>query len=176
MKIVLCTPLYPPDIAEPAPYIKDLATRLSKSHEVTIVTYGRLPEKIPGVSIVAVDKRQPVIPRLRAYWSALRHSVKEDAQVVYAENGASVELPASFISSHLIFHIGDEKAHGRTKQNPLRYLLEKLVCLRARAGLKGSPLHRPEIIPFEKLPVLAAYEASWQSHMTQVNDALSHAK
>ncbi len=175
MKIVLATPLYPPDIAEPAPYIKELAKRLSTLHEVTIVTYGRLPEKIPGVSIVAVDKRQPIIPRLRAYWSALRRAAK-DAHVVYAENGASVELPVFFISSHLIFHIGDKKAHGRTKHNLLRYLLEKLVCTRARTVLKGSPLPRPEIIPFEKPPALDAYEASWQSHMTQVTDALSHAK
>src|SRR3989344_9051256 len=41
MKIVLATALYPPDIAPPAPYVKELATRLAANHEVTIVTYGR---------------------------------------------------------------------------------------------------------------------------------------
>lgn len=174
MKIVLATPLYPPDTAEPAPYIKELATRLSKLHEVTIVTYGRLPEQIPGVSIVAVDKRQQLIPRLTSYWKALRRAIK-NAQILYAENGASVELPVFLVAGRLIFHIGDKRAHGRTKYNPLRYLLEKLVSARAQAVIKGNPLSRPEIIPFEKPPSFDAYQASWQSHMTEINNALSHA-
>lgn len=180
MKIVLASALYPPDIAQPAPYIKELAARLSKKHEVVVVTYGRLPEKIPGVRIVAVDKRQPLPLRLLrfflALWSATRRT-----HVLYIENGPSVELPAALVvlltRKPLIVHLGDSSAHRRAAHSPLFHFLEEFTCKRAQKVFEELPALRPEILPLEEEPgqALAAYERSWQSHLQTIDSLLLHA-
>ena len=60
MKIVLATPLYPPD-TEPTALYCELAKRLGqeKHHQVTIVTYGA-PRTNTWVAIIAVDKNKPL--------------------------------------------------------------------------------------------------------------------
>ncbi|HVW71641.1 MAG TPA: hypothetical protein VHB93_00630 [Candidatus Paceibacterota bacterium] len=177
MKVVIATPLYPPDIAEPAPYVKALATRLSKSHEVTIVAYGRLPEPVPGVTIVAVAKDRPLIERLFSYTHALRRAAK-DADVVIAENGASVELPAVLMAlttrTPFVLHIGDTAAHAVAEQNLGRYLIEQIARAHARAVIEDRPLARPEVIPFLPAPVAeeTLYEESWQRHLSVLNQYL----
>ncbi len=180
MKIVIATPLYPPEIAEPAPYIKELAKRLAELHEVTIVAYARLPEKVPGVSIVVIDKRRPLPLRLLSYMQALWQAAKH-ADVVYVENGASVELPAGLISFFrkrlLIVHIGDRTAHERARTHVLLRNIERFTLARAARVIREMPATRPEILPFEPFPTeqFTAYEKSWEAHLRILQDAFNHA-
>lgn len=170
MRLVICTPLYPPDIAEPAPYVKELAKRLAKECAVTIVTYGRLPEQVEGVQIVAVDKRRSLLPRLfsytRALWSAAR-----DADCIYLQNGPSVELPAAlvltFLRKKLVVHIGDRAAHEYAQKKFWRRALESWTFGKAEKIITESPLPRPEILPLEERPdtALAQWEQSWTEHI-----------
>ncbi len=179
MRILLATPLYPPDIAEPAPYVKELAKRLSKEHIVTIVAYGTLPEKIQGVRIIAVNKRRPLLLRLLAYTTALVRASR-DADLIYAENGASVELPAGLVAlitgRPLVIHIGDKDAHERAARNKLYFFIEKFAILRAQRTIIETPMKRPEILPLEPRPdaALAAYEASWSMHFNSLNTIFAH--
>lgn len=181
MKIVLATPLYPPEIAEPAPYIKELAKRLSALHEVTIIAYARLPEKVPGVRIIAIDKRQPLFIRLIAYFFALLRAARR-ADIVYAMNGASVELPVAIASlvtaGTLIIRIGDAAAHERARRNWRTGSIEQFTFSRARRVVIDAPRSRPEIMPLEAYPKeeFAAYEASWQAHLHTLEDIFNHAK
>lgn len=181
MKIVLATPLYPPDIAEPAPYIKELARRLAeRGHAITVLTYGRLPERISGVRIIAVDNHRPLIIRLmsftRALWRALR-----DADIVYAQNGASVELPLVLVSflvrKPCIIRIGDERAMGHATRNALLGMIHRLARSRARAIITDTPMPRPEVLPFVPAPIQAqqTYEASWGEHTKKLLDIFNHA-
>ena len=180
MRIVLATPLYPPEIAEPAPYIKELAKRLAKSHEVTIVAYARLPEDVPGARIIAVDKYLPLFLRLPRYFFSLLQAARS-ADVVYAVNGASVELPAAlvslFSSSPLIIRIGDRAAHERAQNNIVAGLIERFAFSRARDVIEDAPKVRPEIIPFEPYPAeqFAAYEQSWDAHLRTLEKLFTHA-
>lgn len=180
MRIVLATPLYPPEIAEPAPYIKELAKRLAESHDVVIVAYTRLPEKVPGVKIIAIDKRRPLLLRLFAYFRALRRAAKR-ADVIYAENGAAIELPAGLVSLFgkrpLILHIGDPAAHERARTNFGLRSIERFVRSRAREIIADSPLPKPEILPLEPSPVdeLAAFERSWSAHLEKLEEIFDHA-
>lgn len=180
MRIVLATPLYPPEIAEPAPYIKELAKRLARLHKVTIVAYTRLPENVPGVTIVAVDKRKPLPLRLLAYFFALRKAAK-DADVIYAENGASIELPAGFVSlfikQPLIVHVGDQAAHTRAQTNLVLKSIERFIFSRAQKIITDIPLSKPEILPLEPFPAekIAAYEQSWDMHLHTLENIFNHA-
>jgi hypothetical protein len=181
MKIVIATPLYPPDIAEPAPYVKELAKRLTTQHEITIVAYSHIPEKIPGVRIVAVDKRRPILNRLFSYTRTLLHEARS-TDLIYAENGASVELPLVFISflvrQPIIFHRGDRAAHVRATNRPLLRLIERAAEQSARAIITDMPLPKPEIIPFSKLTPAETekYERSWDEHLALLRKTFTYGK
>ncbi len=179
MKIILAAPLYPPEIAESALYVKELARRLGKEHEITIVTYTHLPEKVPGVRIIAVNKRRPLLVRLFLYTIALARASR-DADVIYAQNGASVELPALLVAMirrrPLIIHLGDETAHRRAAQSALLRNIEHFALRRACTIITDIPMKRPEILPFEPIPAaeFTAYCTSWDTHIRTLNNALSH--
>ncbi len=179
MRIVVATPLYPPDIAQPAPYVKEFATRKAAQHMVTIVTYGHLPEQVPGVRIIAVSKLQPLFLRLLAYTLALWKEVRK-ADIIYVQNGASTELPAGIISiltgKPLIFHIEDKAAHERAQKQFVLGVIELFVTRHARRMVLSHPDSRPEILPFVPPPTAAMelYEQSWKRHLTELDLLLTH--
>lgn len=180
MKIVIATPLYPPDTAFQATYVKELATRLSKKHSVTIVTYGHLPELIENVHIRAVDKRYPLPVRLILFFILLFKSTWS-AHVLYVQNGASVELPAVIVSMllrrPLLLGISDAEAHERASHTKARTQMEKRVARRAVAIMRDFPSARPEILPFGSYPKeeMLRWDAVWQSHLAAVERAYTHA-
>jgi hypothetical protein len=49
MKIVIATPIYPPELGGPATYTKELATRLANIHDITIVAFTNAPQPVSGV-------------------------------------------------------------------------------------------------------------------------------
>lgn len=179
MRIVLATPLYPPEIAEPAPYIKELAKRLSVNNTVTVVAYTHLPETVANVRIIAVDKRRPLPLRLVLYFFALLRAIRH-ADVVYAMNGASVEFPVSlatlFTNRPLIFYIGDVAAHERAKHSDVLRLIERFAFARAKNVLTDTPQARPEVMPFQPFPTgeMEAYARSWDAHVRILEDSFSH--
>jgi glycosyltransferase involved in cell wall biosynthesis len=88
MKIVIATPLYPPEIETLASYVKELATRLKEYHEITIVAYASTAEEIPGVKLITISKRQPLLIRLFMYTFVLLKASKH-ADIIYAQNSAT---------------------------------------------------------------------------------------
>lgn len=179
MKLVLATPLYPPDIAAPASYSKELAEQLSKEAEVTVVTYGRFVEPVAGVRMVTVDKRHRLPVRLARYTRALYREARR-ADVLYTENGPSVELPALIVSfltdTRIVFHLGDPLARERASGSTHLRGLERGLRRRAASVIEDSPLTRPEIIPFQPRPESGerAYAASWQTHLEEVRASIRY--
>lgn len=173
MKIVIATPLYPPDIAEPAPYVKELATRLAHVHTITIVLFGYLPETIPNVTIRSVDKRAWLPLRLWRFTRALWRASKQ-ADVLYIMNGPSVELPATlvtfFTNTPMLVHHGDTDANEWIADKPLLRRIKHMAEKRAIATVATLPPLRPEILPFDPLPphVHTEYEAAWQQHTQEL--------
>lgn len=180
MKIVLATPLYPPDIAEQAHYAKELARRLAKNgHVITVVAFTHIPEKVDGVRIIAVNKRLPRAFRFVAFVNTLVTTART-ADIIYAENGPSVEIPivllSFFVRTPFIFHIGDKEAHERATKNMFLRYFERAICKRARAVITDVPKTRPEVLPFQPTPVAehAAYDASWGEHIASLLKVFSH--
>lgn len=170
MRILIASPLYPPDIAEPAPYSKELARRLGQNHVVTVVTYGDLPEQIPGVTIIHTNKKRPLAIRLMLYTALLlRESLRSD--VLYAVNGASVELPAVITSiltgKRLYAHIGDTGAHMRAQKHLLLRYIEQSFFARTESIVEHRPQPRPEMLPFSPSPIkeMEVFERSWEEHV-----------
>lgn len=180
MKIAIATPFYPPETEEMAVYIKELAERLAERHDVTIVAYARLPEESPRVRIFAVSKRLPLPIRLVLYMIFLFRAVRK-ADVLYAENGASVELPAGIVAAltrrPLFIHVGDKSATARAPMNFFLRHIERFAKKRARTVITDTPMKRPEILPFEPPPIEKekSYCHSWDAHIKKLIDIFTHA-
>ena len=173
MRIVLVTPLYPPDTAPPALYIKELARRLSSAHDVTVLAYTSIPEAIPGVRIHAIQKRNPMVVRLLMFtWSFFK--VTHTADVVCALNGASVELPLRIVLPYrhtpFVFIPIDTIGYTRVEKSPFLRRIHSWLLERARHTEHVIPGERPEILPFEPRPIdaLTAYEKEWSAHIEKL--------
>lgn len=164
MRIVLATPLYPPDIADPAPYTYELAKRLSKNHEVTVITYGRFPEELPGVTVRTVDKRLPTLRRAWGLYKELSR-IASNADVLYLQSGISAEFPALFVRHHarIFWRKSEEPKH----QSILRKVVEFLTKRRAIIVAADPALTKPEILPFEPRPegAFATWERAWDTEI-----------
>jgi len=199
MKILIATPLYPPDIAGHAPYVKELAARLKNEHEISILAYNHIPEKVAGVTIIAIDKHLPLPVRISRYTLALLREARK-ADVVYVQNGASTELPMLIVSkltkTPFVLRLGDtvplENAARNTWHKVLLHaavnaadkvalhenttsITQKLMKKFAPKLLTISrPLARPEILPFAPypLPAFEAYESSWAQHVNNLRTLL----
>jgi hypothetical protein len=171
MNIVLTTALYPPDIAAPASYVKELARKLSHDHTVTIVTYGAIPEDVPNVTIRTVDKRSPVIVRLLKFFFTTLSAAKT-ADILYTQNGASVELPVTLVAlitrKPLVYCFGDAPAHERAKKHFVLNNIEKFLIWKGSHKVTEAPRDKPEVHPLLPKPKheLTIWKDSWDKHVT----------
>lgn len=122
MKIVVATPMYPPEIAEPAPYVKETSRRLSVDHEVTIVAYASTSEKTPGANLITVDKRNPLPIRLLKYTYTL-FCASRDAEIIYVQGGTAAGLPAVIVGRlrniPVVLRFNEDEAWERATQQGL---------------------------------------------------------
>lgn len=112
MKIVLATPIYPPELGGPATYTKEIAARLAGTHEITVVAYTDAPQPVLGTRLIAVSKRYLLPVRLAAYCLALWRATK-GADLIYAQNAVAAGLPAALVSflrrkPYAVKFVGDE--------------------------------------------------------------------
>ena len=172
MRILIATPLYPPEVADAAAYAKELARRLAKDHEITVVAYAHLPEELPEVRVVTIEKRQPRFARLRQFRETLARE-ERGIDAVIAVNGASVELPLILSAKiPLIFCAADRAAYARGG------LLQRHSFARALMVIRDIPPCKPEILPLEPEPTeaLTAWEHAWEAHLARLDSLFTHAK
>lgn len=97
MRILIVTPLYPPDLGALSAYVKNCVKKAKKSQEITVATYGHIPEQLPNVRIICTDKRLPTFVRTLLFtyrlWKASRGQ-----NLLYVSDGASVGVPAVLVS------------------------------------------------------------------------------
>ncbi len=154
MKIIFATPLYPPEIEDPATYVKELAKRMRGMHEIIIAAYASTAEEIPGVTVVTVSKRSPLPARLLRYLLLL-FRVAHGADVIYAQNALAAGLPAVIVGRlrgiPVVLHFAEDeawknatrlrltnksveaflRAHGHNVKTRLRMFLQGFVLRRA---------------------------------------------
>lgn len=97
MRILILTPLYPPDTGRLAVYLKQLAARLAEHSSLRILTYGEFPEALPHVHVSCVSKRLPLVIRIVAFTLRVWREVGE-ADVLYLADGASVGFPSILVA------------------------------------------------------------------------------
>lgn len=132
MKIVLATPLYPPEIGGPATYIKELAYKLKDDHEITIVAYASTSEDIPGTTLLTISKRRPLPVRLIKFTWVLFKAARS-ADVIYVQNAVAAGLPAAIVGLLLrkpvvLKFVGDEAWERATQLRQTTKQLEDFLA------------------------------------------------
>lgn len=181
MKILIVTPLFPPDTAPAAVYTKELASHLAQ-HEVHILLYGNLPEAVPNCSVTTVSKKASSIVRLIHMTRALLKEAK-NADVLLVQNGASVELPVFLFTllakKPIIFMESDGPALERTYKSILSsWVLSKLhqrATVFSRTTEYPWPTPKPIIHPLLPYPEMQTYSHSWKAHLEKVETLMKAA-
>ena len=132
VKIVLATPLFPPEIGGPATYVKELAERLRDTHAITIVAYASTAEKVPGTRLITISKRRLLPLRLLKFTYEL-FKAASDADVLYVQNAVAAGLPAIFVKMLtgkpvVVKFVGDEAWERATQ---LRFTTKQLEAFLA---------------------------------------------
>ena len=169
MKLLLATPIFPPEIGGPATYTKELVHKLRSSHEITILAYADNPEPLPHAKLRLVSKRNPLIVRLTQYFFAAIHEVAR-ADVVYVQNAMAAGLPIALAcmlsrKAFILKFVGDEaweraQQHRKTKKRLEEFLahpeggwkirammrIQKFVLSRAAFVTTPSAYLREELV------------------------------
>ncbi|MCX6786441.1 MAG: glycosyltransferase family 4 protein [Candidatus Kaiserbacteria bacterium] len=157
VKIILATPVFPPEIGGPATYTKELAKRLRDEHEVVIVAYASTSERIDGTTLFTISKRRTLPIRLIKYFLTL-FKASRGADVIYVQNAMAAGFPAVLVG--MIRHIpvvlkfvGDEAWERASQEQRTKKRLEEFLAapeggLRAwiRMALQGFVLRHADIV------------------------------
>ncbi len=184
MRILIVTPLFPPDTAPAALYAKELASHLTQ-HQVHILLYGHLPESVPNCSVTTVSKKASAFVRLLHMTRAVFQEAKK-ADVLLVQNGASVELPVFLFTllrkKPIVFMESDIPALERTQTSKLNSFVHKQISANATVFSHRTenpwPTTKPIIHPLLPYPEteMQSYAQSWRAHLekleTLINTAL----
>lgn len=132
MKILLATPLYPPEIGGPATYTVELTERLRDAHDITIVAYATTSVHIEGAKLVTVSKKRPLPVRLLKYLLVLWRESR-GIDIIYAQNAVASGFPAVIVGllRHIpvvIKFVGDEAWEKATQQKFTTKQLEDFLA------------------------------------------------
>lgn len=175
MKILILSPLFPPDVGDPANYCKELATRLT-GHDVTLLIYGYLPESVTGVTIATIDKRHFLPKRLFEYTKRLQREIK-GADLIIVNNGPSIELPALLVSltkaKSMVLCESDSLASSLAITSRSYKLIHRLFlrhCNRVITLPSQSVYQKPEVLPFVSAAraELEEREVWWAQHIKEL--------
>jgi hypothetical protein len=170
MNILILSPLFPPDTGAPAPYVKTLASKLT-DQKTSILIYGYLPETVPNVEIISIDKRSLLLLRLFKYTKALFQQAKI-ADLVIVNNGPSVELPFFFVSmiKKISFVYLESDALASKNKKFIYRLTSSLLKKRSvlNLNLTDTTLYLPdEVLPFKETDVDKQQKQKiwWTNHL-----------
>lgn len=174
MKTLILSPLFPPDVGDPALYVKELASILPSADTVLLV-YGHLPESVTGVSTKTIDKRNVLPLRLFRFTVALFKTSK-DADLIIINNAPSTELPALilsfFRSPKMLLCVSDPIANTVSGRGfyGLIHLLLRRNCQKVIILPKDQLYKKAEVLPFITFDTSAEAmrQTWWQKHIADI--------
>lgn len=175
MKILITSALFPPDVASPAPYVKELCKRLALGNNVSVLTYGNIPESVTDVKIDTVNKKLPAPLRLTIFTLRLRRAAK-NVDVILVNNAPSTELPlllVGFFYKKKMFLVESDQ---KIVYVGWRKLLHQLATSQVNSAISVDiPGNKPEITPFEDYPKtdLENWDKAWNDHITALTKLIS---
>lgn len=173
MYTLVLSPLFPPDTGAPAPYVKELVTRLGE--RTSVLLYGYLPEAVPTASFIKIDKRRPLPFRLFTFTVRLIKELK-DAERIIINNAPSIELPALiaafFHTKKMILIESDQLAMKASHHGVYHYIHTWFIkrCDKVVVLPTEDHYRKAEILPFNTFDTTKEHnrEQWWQQHLNDL--------
>lgn len=132
MKIILATPVYPPEFGGPATYTKGLALKLRAKHEIVIVAYASTSEIIEGTKLFVASKRRSLPLRIFKFTFNL-FKASRGADVIYVQNAMAAGLPAVLVGMIrgipvVLKFVGDEAWERASQERRTKKRLEEFLA------------------------------------------------
>jgi len=119
MKIIVTTPLYPPEIAEPGPYTKEVSSKLKDKLELVVLTYANFTDNDQSPKIISVPKNLSTPIRLLKYFLKLLQ-ISKNTELIYSQSGVAASFSsvlAGLINKKpVIFRYSEDEAWERSKR------------------------------------------------------------
>lgn len=132
-KILICTPIYPPEIGGPATYTKELSERLSDKYDITILTYGEEGKSpvFPNTELIIIKKSLSMFVRVFLYTFKLLQ-ISEKFEVVYVQNAVAAGFPVAINkilrgTPYILKFVGDEAWEKATQRKETEKFLEDFL-------------------------------------------------
>ncbi len=157
MKIVIATPIYPPEIGGPATYTKEICAHIADKHEITVITYTNSAEAFPHTRLIPVGKGRPLIVRLAVFFVKLFRATK-NTDVIYVQNAMAAGFPVALVSllrgvPFILKFVGDEAWERATQKRLTQKRLEEFLekpeggfRIRLMMSIQGFVLRRAKIV------------------------------
>ncbi len=131
MRILITTPIWPPETGGPATYTKELAQRLKSRYQITILAFADEPEIIDGVRLVSISKKTSLLIRQMRYLKAAM-TLGKKADLRYAQNAMAAGVPsviaARLLNKPLILKfVGDNAWESAFRNGQTKKLLEDFL-------------------------------------------------
>lgn len=184
MKILIATPIYPPEIGGPATYTKEVCERLHDQHSITVMAYTDEREAFPGTKLVTVSKRRPMLVRLIKYFLAVWKESKH-VDVIYVQNAMAAGIPVALVSilrgiPFILKFVGDEAWERATQLRQTSKRLEEFlehpegnIRIRLMMLAQGFALRRAKIVTtpsqYLGLAIMKAYRIDPERVITNYN-------
>ena len=113
MKIVIATPIYPPEVGGPATYTIEIEKQLIQhGHQVTVLTFSNLDNPLLTPQTIVIDKKLSRWRRIFRFGTELYQLAKHH-DVIYVQNAMAAGLPAVLVGlltskPVVIKFVGDE--------------------------------------------------------------------
>ncbi len=157
MKIIIATPIYPPEIGGPATYTKELCERLADTHDITVITYTNSAEAFPKTRLIPVGKGRPLPVRLGIFFVKLFRASK-GTDVIYVQNAMAAGLPVALVCMlrgipFVLKFVGDEAWERATQRRLTQKRLEEFMAspdggikIRLMMLVQGFVLRRAAVV------------------------------
>lgn len=141
MRILITTPIWPPEIGGPATYAKELVQKLRDKHQITVLAFADDPEIVEGVQLVFVSKKAPLLIRQIRYLK-MALALGKKADLIYAQNAMAAGVPsvitAKLLNKPLILKfVGDSAWEEAFRNGKTKKLLEDFLR-KPDAGFKNK--------------------------------------
>lgn len=157
MKILIATPIYPPEIGGPATYTKELCERLVHTHDITVITYTNSADAFPNTRLIPVGKGRPLPVRLAIFFIKLLRAAK-GTEVIYVQNAMAAGLPVALVHiltgiPFVLKFVGDEAWERATQHKFTTKRLEDFLAhpegplrIRIMMQIQGFVLRRAAVV------------------------------
>lgn len=157
MKIIIATPIYPPEIGGPATYTKELCGHISNKFDTTVVTYTNSANAFPNTNLIPVGKGRPLPIRLGIFFLKLLRASK-GVSVIYVQNAMAAGLPVAFVHiltgiPFVLKFVGDEAWERASQKKLTTKRLEEFmenpdggIKIRLMMVVQGFVLRRAAIV------------------------------